>query len=348
MKKILLLLLLAGLIVFAGQAYGQSNASNTTTPIPLPVPVPKPKPTDTVPHRPTDTIPHPPDSVKIDCKTPPKLVSFSLPCCVSKTTDVASIAKVTFDNQQCPPPAVTFTPATLSLPYLSSSNQTVTASAGGVTLQAQVNIVNEDVSTGSTQLSTDFKSIGQKFYEAIIDLLENAPCAAKVIPPSANFVYETSLICCPGAAGGNCVTTSRKYSGSASIGYGFTCHFPIYGCPYLASLDAVFSANASASVGINYKSGCTVGRACASIDGNISVGGGLGATLAAGFISAELQLLAGGSLNGSYCFYPKNELRGNITMGSVKVVGTVSGGWGLISHTVEFTVFNGVSKSFPD
>jgi hypothetical protein len=250
------------------------------------------------------------------------------------------------DNQKCPAPPVTYNPAVLT-PYLPYSTQTVTATAGGVSLQAQTYTVNENAPTGTTKIATTtFEAIAEKCIKAIDAILEETPCKPKGNKvPSGNLSYASSYMCCP--ADQNCVKTSRKYGGSAKWNYGFTCHFPIYGCPFVASLDAVLSANASFAIGLSYKTGCTTGKICTNVDAGISLGGGVGATVLAGLGSAELQLICSSSIKATWCFYPQIERpTGNINVGAVKIEGTVSGGWGLVSHTVEFTFFNGFNIPF--
>ena len=124
--------------------------------------------------------------------------------------------------------------------------------------------------------------------------------------------------------------------------YGISCHFPIFGCPYVASLDAVVTAQASLSIGASYQTGCTTGKFCVNGKGVLTAGGGVGANLLAGFISADLQLLISGGLTASYCFTPPPPAgTANLQLGPVQVVGSVSAAWGLISHSISYTVFNG-------
>jgi hypothetical protein len=126
-----------------------------------------------------------------------------------------------------------------------------------------------------------------------------------------------------------------------------TCHFPILGVPFVATLDAVVSVNGSLSVSVSYQSQCNSGQACTGINASISVGGGVGATGLSGLIQGNLQLIGSASASGQWCFYPQMQRpTGNVNFGNLQVVGTISGAWGLVSHSIQFTVFNGFSQSF--
>jgi len=328
MKKIIILLF--GIAVTIS-SYAQPTLSDNHTPVPVPPPLPR------------DTTRYPPDTTK---KCISKLVSFSLPCCISATTDVASIAKVTFSNKACPAPAVTYTPATLSpISTKGVDEQRVMAEAGDVKLFSSVSVVNESVVEGAGQLSLgpvkDLKTKADNLLKA----LTAAPCAPSgSLIPSGSASYSFSNICCKTAP---CVKYVPKYAVALTWGYGMTCHFPIFGVPWFVSLDAVLSANTSLAVSLTYQDGCTPSQACADINGGITIGGGVGGTLLGGLGSAELQLTGSGSLSGNWCVYPEVKTpTGNFTFGAVQVQGSISTGWGLISHTVSFTLFSGFSASF--
>ena len=333
MKRILILLIIScsGLAGFA--QLSSNNASDNNVPPPLPPP-------------------QPPCFIYLN----QKLVSFSLPCCIDTIKNVRDIATVKLIYPPVPPNPkgckivyrpcnVTFEPAKISPPaaVVASNTETVKATCGAVSLTATTEAVNGNISLGVTPVSFNFANIGKTFDNAISAIMNGgvSPCKPSgSLIPTGSISIDASKICCPGNV--PCVKTSYKVSGNVSWNYGATCHFPIFGCPYVASLDAVLSANASVTIGASRQTGCTEGKFCVNGNGTLTAGGGVGATLLAGFVSADLQLLVSGGLTASYCFRPPPPAgTANLTLGPVQVVGTVSAAWGLISHSVSYTVFGG-------
>ena len=320
MKRIFFLVLITGVFF---QGFAQSNASDNNVPPPLPPPV--------------DT----------NCKKiPQKLISFTMPCCIDGDVNVRDVAKYTFDNPSCPIPcgSIVFNPAVLS-PVGASGNatQVVTATACGTTLSANVQVVNSNIVLSVTPLSINFAEVGNKLKNALTAIFNGgvSPCRPSgSLIPTGTINVETSNICCPDQ--NPCVKRSFKYSCSLTWNYGMTCHFPIFGCPYVASLDAVLSANASASISASYQTTCTAGKFCVNGNGTLSLGGGVGATLGYGFISADLQLVVSGGLSVQYCFSPPPPAgTATVNVGQVQVVGTVSALWGLRTYSVAYTVYDG-------
>ncbi len=318
---------------------GFSQSSNSASDNNVPPPHPPPPPP-------------PPCTIYVD----QKLVSFSLPCCIDTTKKVSDIAIYQLAYPSAPanpnncrivyrPCTISFSPENISPPAVGvpSKTETVTATCGGVSLTATTEAVNSNISLGVTPVSFNFANLGQTLKNAM-DAIANggvSPCKPSgSLIPTGSVSIEASKICCPGNS--PCVKTSTKVSGSVSWSYGTTCHFPIFGCPYVASLDAVASANATLTIGGSYQSGCQQGKFCVNGSGGITAGGGVGATLLAGFVSADLQLLITAGLTASYCFTPPPPAgTANLQVGPVQVVGTVSAMWGLVSHSVSYTVFNG-------
>ncbi len=270
------------------------------------------------------------------------LKSFTLPCCIDTTQNVADIANVVVKGAALTdvvydPPVIT--PSKIS----GNSIQLVNASVCGVTLQASTSMVNSDISLGVTPIQFNFSSYKDRLENVLKAFLNGgvSPCSPSgSLIPSGTLGYESSNMCCPD--GTPCVQTSRKYSGSATWSYGLKCHFPIFGCPYVASLDGVLSAGVSGSVGLNYQTTCTGGKVCATLDLKVNAGGGVGFTLAAGLVSGDLQLVVEAGAAGELCVYPPPvKVCGKINVGKIKVVGAVSAAWGIWEHSVDYTVFNG-------
>lgn len=284
-----------------------------------------------------------------------KLTDFRLPCCVDRDVKVADIATLNFDGP-CHLP-VDFKPPHLSIPWLlSSSDEKVTASLNGKTLEAVTTIVNPDKSISITPLEEDFvPRMNEKFEEAFNVLYLNSPvtpCSRTGSPvPTGSLVMEIGQICCPDQV--PCVQRSKKISGALNWNYGFTCQFPIpgYSIPYFASIDAVISAGLSATVGGGAQTQCNAGfQYCLDGNASASLGGGVGVTLAAGAVQANLQLVLDGiNVDFSLCPLPP-PTSGNLTIafGKFKIKGSVTAGWGLTSHSVEIPLNNGFAPvDFP-
>jgi hypothetical protein len=268
--------------------------------------------------------------------------AFSLPCCIDTTKSVASIASVTVTDGSIA--NISFTPATLSPSRLfATSQETVTATGCGNTLTATTTVVNSDKTGSFTPIQFNLSAYKNRLENVLSTFLNGgvSPCSPSgSLFPSGSFGYEGSSICCPNAV--PCVIGSRKYSGTATWSYGLKCHFPIFGCPYVASLDAVLSAGISGSVSISAQTTCTAVKLCASTNVTLSVGGGLGFTLLGGLVAGDLQLVVSASATGELCVYPTPvSLCGKINVGTVKVVGTISAVWGIWDRTVDYTVFTG-------
>ena len=281
-----------------------------------------------------------------------KLIGFTLPCCIDKVTNVKDIAILSFDGP-CHP-TVTFNPPTLSpegLGYVivagadGNTNKTVTASADGVSLDASINVVNPNITFGVTPITFNFTSWGNRFVNCLVSGLNGgvSPCQPRGSwIPRGSLSYKSNKMCCPTST--PCVQTSRKYSGSANWTWGMTCHFPVVGVPYVASLDAVISAGIDGQISLSAQTTCTTTRVCAGLDVTARIGGGVGGTILAGAVSAELQIQVSAGFSGSACVYPTLSASGNFNVGKVKVVGSVTTFWGMTSTSVEYVIWDGYTS----
>jgi len=314
MKK--LFLTLSAIILFFSIGYTQApNMSDGHTPDPGPPPVKKP------------------DSCK--------LTGFRLPCCTDTIENVSSIATVTFDKTPC---TATFNPATISPSgFVGNSVQSVTACAGGVCITRSINVVNTNKSLGFTPISLDFSKIGNTVDRALDAIFGSGGTGCSKsgsLKPSGSLGYDWSYMCCPTLT--PCVKNSHKFSGSVSWNFGVTCHFPVAGCPYVASLDAVVSAGISGGFSVNAQTGCAATKVCAGANLKVSLGGGIGATVLAGAVSASLQLVISASASAQVCVYPL-PVTGtySFNIGQVSIVGSVETLWGLTSHSVDYVIYDG-------
>jgi hypothetical protein len=278
-----------------------------------------------------------------------KLVGLTIPCCVDTVRKTKDIAVPTFDGP-CHP-FVFYTPEMLSPPaVLMTSTQKVTAtSSSGETVSQNVELVNSNKSISKTPVQINF---GQKVGEAVDHVLDAVMSGGPVNPcsksggfiPSGGINTEEMYICCPGTS--DCVKKASKIAGQLTWNFGVTCQFPIpaLSIPYVASVDAVVSAGFSAGIGVSYQSTCTsAGKICAEAEAKLSFGGGIGLTFLAGAAQGNAQLVCDAvGVKGTYCFTPPPAAgTGTITFGKIKVVGNLSLAWGLTSHSIEYTLFDG-------
>lgn len=313
--------------------HAQSTASDNTVPIQVPPPM------DTIPQQ------------DKNCKPAKKLIYFSLPCCVDKATPVASIATLRFSDSKCDAPAVKFEPEILTPPKTTGpleqkyySTQTVKAISEDVVLTASIDLVNPDLSRGFTPVQFPFKSLQECFDKGAKAIANGgvSPCKPSgSFIPSSSLGFDLSTICCPQP---DCVKQARKYSGSAKWSYGLTCHFPVAGIPFIATLDVVVSASASATVKMSYKTGCNAGKACADLQGEVAVGGGGGGTFLSGAVLMEAQVIGSGGITGTWCFYPDVEKPAvKFYIAPVKLVYSASALWGWTQDSGSFQIFSGWS-----
>jgi hypothetical protein len=283
-----------------------------------------------------------------------KLIAFTLPCCSDKSVNVKDIANLQFDGP-CKP-VVVFNPAVLDVSgFLSKEDVTVTATVDGVVLTATITMVNPNKKLTNRRQSQGIRqglvntiaAWRRAIFENVLANALNggvAPCEPRGnINPAINYGQEFFNICCPKDP--DCVLEAKKFFGSLNWNYGVNCHFPVWGCPYVASLDAVVSAGVAAKIELNGQTTCTNFKICAGVEFRATVGGGVGATILGGAVSADLQLLVDGlGLTGELCFFPLPVTAcGRIFLGRIKIAGTVQLAWGLSSKTIEYVIYSGYS-----
>jgi hypothetical protein len=278
-----------------------------------------------------------------------RLIGFKLPPCTDTTKNISDIAILTFDGP-CHP-FVSFKPPQVSPPMVAWSDDIkVTASCGGDVFDANITTINTNKSISATPLQIDFGAkVGEAIDKVIVAIIADKPLSpcdkSGSLKPSGSIILEESRMCCSDQD--PAIKPSTKISGQVTWNYGISCQFPIpaLSIPYIASLDLALSAGLSASIGASYQSTCTAGKFCIDAEAKATFGGGIGATVLAGAVKANLQLVVEGiGVKGSVCVYPL-PVNGNasVTFGKVKVVGTVTVAWGLSSHSVDYPIFDGFS-----
>lgn len=269
-----------------------------------------------------------------------ELVGFQLPPCDDTIVSVANIAILDFEGD-CEPNVI-FSPSTLTPPsVLAYETVEVTATSGDVSLTSQIVMVNsgQELDVNIITFDSDILGVFETYLDAILGL--GTPCSKSgSLLPKGSISIGTRVLCCPDSG----QTTGTSIKGNLSWGAGWGCRGPIFGVPYVASIDALFNVGVNGTLGVDGIEECTSVKICANGGLSGSIGGGLGFTLAAGLVSGELQLIVDGvGLKVNYCFTPVRKGDYSIAFGAGKVEGTVSEIWGLISHSVSYPLWSGAA-----
>lgn len=277
-----------------------------------------------------------------------KITRVILPCCSDKALNVKDVANVQFDGP-CKSDVV-FSPAVLNIPWTPTWTEKVIATANGISKATTIQMVNTKAKVGGQipeleRIKVGLKKAMKEYRNAMLAIAVAGgvgACESKGnYEPKLNIGADLSYVCCPPDADG-CVKLKKKFFGEAKWSYGKTCHFPFYGIPKIASLDFVYSVGASVTISFSGQDSCGTPVLCTGVDGKVSVGGGMGTTVAAGLISADLQLVCDAfGISGEICFYPAFRACSTYTFGKLRIVGTAVLAWGLTSLSVDYTLYNG-------
>lgn len=259
--------------------------------------------------------------------------------CIGAPTTAPAVTQATFSNGGCPANNLIYVPMNIGpSPTAAFTNIPLSLTSGNTTLNTSIQAINKNITTtNSFQVNFSADPI-----ENILNVISGQRCSSGgSLIPNGQFSYTTFQECCVTS-----VKNQQKYEGQMNWSYGINCRFPFYGIPYVATADFLCGASLNASIAVNGTTQCTgAPQICTDIACNGSLSGGLGVSLAAGFVTADLQVvLEGLGFTGSYCFYPPpraGKIQG--TLGKIKVVGSVTGGWGLATYSVEHVLFEGIS-----
>ncbi len=258
--------------------------------------------------------------------------------CVGANTAVPAVTQVTFNGNGCPANNLIYVPLNIGPSAMwEVVDVPLSVTSGAITKNASIKAVNKDkVTTQSFQINFSADPI-----QNIIDVISGRRCnSGGSLVPNGQFSRATFQECC-----NTFIKGQTKYEGQMNWSYGINCRFPFYGIPYVATADFLCGASLNASLAINATTQCVgAPQICADFAANGSISGGLGVSLAAGFITADVQVVIEGlGFSGNYCFAPP-PMQGKIkgTLGKIKVVGTVTGGWGMASYSVDYVLFQGI------
>ncbi len=299
---------------------------------------------------------HTPPPIPPPVKKPCKLISFSLPCCSDKATDIKDIAQVKTEG---PDANVVFNPNRASLPSLyATDTTTVSASACGKTLTAQIVMVNSDrkilaknepildkLNKINDIANQKFKPMLEKTNKLLNKYLSFIGDFQSELKLGFNFGGEAYKICCPGQS--PCIKSAYKVFGEGEAGLLGKCPIPVTGLPvigkYLGGVDVVVTLGFSLVVNVNAKTTCQSMAVCVNPEAKVTGGGGF-AFKVAGFKAEGQALLDGGGVSSEICLLPDFEVKCvKFNTGKIKLVGNVSDKWGWVTVNFEYVVWDGAS-----
>lgn len=123
--------------------------------------------------------------------------------------------------------------------------------------------------------------------------------------------------------------------GQKSYGNSFSCRFPFYGIPHVASADIVFGLAGSVSIGpvdgiVSTNTECA--QICVPVTLSVSVNGGVGVSVGGNILTADLLLQGTTFAQAALCYGTSSYLKVGLTISVVGAVTLAS----LIEYSIEF------------
>jgi hypothetical protein len=276
-----------------------------------------------------------------------KLIDFKLPCCIDDTVKVEDIAILKFDGP-CHPP-VEFNPPKLKPPFwlpYGSYQEKVTATCNGTTLEATTTTVDNDRAFSYTPVVID---VASRIFRGLQPILNTTQPGVKIdtigsIIPKGTINLDLRKNCCLNKEN-DCVWTKSEVSGNLAWNYGrqITLPIPFFTSPYFFSPRLIASVKITGNISANAEDDCFgKKKICVKPNIGINFSAGVGAQVASGVLSIDLQAVSGIRLDGEVCIAPP-PLSGNLSLsvGPVKLQGIVTMLWGFSSISVEDQIFDG-------
>jgi hypothetical protein len=117
--------------------------------------------------------------------------------------------------------------------------------------------------------------------------------------------YAESYLCCPEAT--PCQKDKFKITISYKPCFGTTCDFPFYGIPYIASINVRLGGGVCLNVSGDYSTRCDDGQVCIGASGELTLVGGISATILGGSVaSAFLGIQVQGTTPSLQLCFPAN------------------------------------------
>jgi hypothetical protein len=253
-------------------------------------------------------------------------ITISPKCCY-KANDVLKPEMI---NIVTDPPGyesfVTFNPpnvptSALLATYQSSIMVEATCGVSGTPIQMPLtlDVINENI---ATQVGVGIPSIAEFNWASVITkIVQNLEKIEKVmqglpVPTPCPFKlthslaanYKTSYMCCPSASP-SCQKEKYKITVQYKPCYSTSCDFFFYGVPYVAALNLRVIAGACVVFSGAYNTGCDEGQFCLGASGELTLGGGISATILGGsVINSALLLVAKGTTPSLQICFPSNDV----------------------------------------
>ena len=316
-------------------SFSQSPMPNANIPLPMMVPVRKNQTIRKV------------LTQKNDCSKLAKLVSFRLPCCLQldSTKSIREIANLGFDSSGCTKPEVQFTPEVI-VAHAEFETIQVSATAGGETITANINVIKPLNNQIKKSVTYSFEEEAEQYKAMMERLKNNSEPAAETSGntfPTGDLSYTSTYTCCDSSA--TCFFENKKFSGSYTWDFEITAHVPLYGIAVAKSLDGIIIGLATLKATMANETNCIKKEPCVDISGEVSIGGKVSRILPENIIESAIRLQTN-------IFYRANECNAiqqktnkqKFSCKEMKVKGRITSGWGLVTHTFDYTMYSAKEK----
>ena len=313
----------------------QSPLPNANIPLPLMVPVKPRKPVAIIAIQ------------KNDCAKYSKMVAFTLPCCIQLDTvkSIKEIATIIFDNAGCKTPDVVFYPTTL-IPSQDFETVTIKASVGEEFLISTINVIRPSINPVKKSAPFTFEEEAEQYKTMMERLKNNSEPAAETSGntfPTGDMKYVSNYTCCDSSI--TCFVENKKYEGSYTWDFEITAHVPLYGIPFTKTMDGIIIGLATLKATMNEETNCKKTEPCPTINGEVSIGGKVSRILPENIIESDIRLQTKIDYHPTKC--ETEEMVNNkqkFSCEEMKVKGTVTSGWGLVTHTFDYIMYSKEKK----
>lgn len=267
--------------------------------------------------------------------------------CIGEKTTAPAVTQALFagpgDGGGCPASNLVYAPfdiaPSLLLPVIEIP---LSVTSGNVTKNTSIQAVNKDKTVTHTFALNPGGGILENIESAFTAVLSGtgSPCQKSGSwAPAGQFSTSSFDECCI-----TFIKGQTKYEGQLNWAPAINCRFPFAGIPYVASVDFLLNAGITIAISVNSTTQCQGNdKICANASATASLGAGIGGTVLGGLATADLTVVVDGITgNVEYCFSPPpRKGKMNANLGKVKVVGTLTGFWGLASYSVDYPILDG-------
>lgn len=313
----------------------QSPMPNANIPLPLMVPVKQNKNT-------TKAI-----AKKVDCSSFSKMISFHLPCClqIDSAKAISDIAMLAFDSSGCKKPAIHFIPEVITALSDFETIQ-VFATDGEDTLTTSINVTKPSNKPLKKSFPLSFEDEAEQYKAMMERLKNNSEPAAETSGntfPTGDLNYISTYSCCDSST--VCFVENKKFSGAYTWDFEITAHIPLYGIAAAKSLDGIIIGLATLKATIHDETNCAKKQPCVDINGEVSIGGKVSRILPENIIESDIRLQTNISYHPNECNKPEQKINNQkFSCRQMQVKGKITAGWGLVTHTFDYTMYSTKEK----